>query len=387
MTLPRSVNRWAVPAFVMLYCVLGHLHRQYINYLGWDLDFTGSQMVITQKLHMMAFNLYDSQSDSRASKKCKNYSLQSLPNILEFLGYTFCFTSVLSGPSFEFTTYKAACEGTHIYGKDGKPLGAIPSNLWPTVRPLLVSLLNLVIFVVVGGAFPLLDTTDPQKNVPVVLTEQFLANPWPYRYMYQWMGLIAVRQKYYFAWMNAEGAHNIWYAGFDGFDEQGKAKGWETASNMDMIAFETAPNIQTLSKEWNKKTSLWLTKYVYIRTNGSLIAVYGTSAFWHGFYPGYYMFFLSVPLLTFCERVARKKISPYFPKEKWTFPYGIASILTTSFFVEYMVIPFVMLGFDRSWAAYKSHYFMGHIIPTIFFFVVSMLPTPKPKDGETKKTK
>jgi lysophospholipid acyltransferase 1/2/lysophospholipid acyltransferase len=31
--------------------------RQYVNYLGWDLDFTGTQMVL-KKLHMIAFNLY-----------------------------------------------------------------------------------------------------------------------------------------------------------------------------------------------------------------------------------------------------------------------------------------------------------------------------------------
>lgn len=50
---PRSKVQIVVPAFVMIYMTLGHLHRQYINYLGWDLDFTGAQMVLTQKLYMM----------------------------------------------------------------------------------------------------------------------------------------------------------------------------------------------------------------------------------------------------------------------------------------------------------------------------------------------
>lgn len=43
--LPRNQVQLVVPAFVMIYMTLGHLHRQYINYLGWDLDFTGAQMV------------------------------------------------------------------------------------------------------------------------------------------------------------------------------------------------------------------------------------------------------------------------------------------------------------------------------------------------------
>lgn len=42
---PRSKVQVVVPGFVMVYMTLGHLHRQYINYLGWDMDFTSMQMV------------------------------------------------------------------------------------------------------------------------------------------------------------------------------------------------------------------------------------------------------------------------------------------------------------------------------------------------------
>ena len=287
MVLPRKMCTTVVPVFVMAYCVLGHLHRQYINYLGWDLDFTGAQMVLTQKLYMLAYNLYDGEciakgKDNRAAKKCASFALKELPGFIEFLGYTFCFASVLSGPAFEYTTYSNVCDGSLMYDKDGKPRGKIPSNVWPTLRPFLVSLLNLAIFVVIGSNFPLLDTEDAKANLPIILQADFLKKPWVYRYAYMWIGLFCHRQKYYFAWKNAEGANNVWYAGFEGFDEQGNAKGWENSVNVDIWGFETAPNLQTLTKEWNKKTSLWLTKYVYMRTNGSLLAVYAMSAFWHG---------------------------------------------------------------------------------------------------------
>eukprot|EP00542_Grammatophora_oceanica_P011053 CAMPEP_0194026006 /NCGR_PEP_ID=MMETSP0009_2-20130614/321_1 /TAXON_ID=210454 /ORGANISM="Grammatophora oceanica, Strain CCMP 410" /LENGTH=500 /DNA_ID=CAMNT_0038664459 /DNA_START=73 /DNA_END=1575 /DNA_ORIENTATION=- len=387
LVLPRKVNRILVPVFLMSYCVLGHLHRQYINYLGWDLDFTGAQMVITQKLYMMAYNLYDGQvlaqgKEERASKKCKQFALEKVPDLLSFLGYTFCFSTVLAGPAYEFSTYQQACDGSLMLDSNGKPKGTPPSNFWPTLKPFLTSLLNMGVFVFVSTNFPLLDTIDPKNNTPVVLTEEFLANPWIYRYMYTWVGLIGIRQKYYFAWKNAEGSNNIWYAGFEGFDEKGNAKGFENANNMDIIAFETAPDTQTLTRQWNKKTSLWLTRYVYIRTGGSLIAVYSMSAFWHGFYPGYYMFFLSVPLMTFCDRIAKKRLSPYFPKGKWSFPYGIASIIATSFVVEYMITPFVFLAADRSWAVYKSNYFFGHILCVVFYiFVSTFVPKPKKKEA------
>lgn len=224
--------------------------------------------------------------EDRAAKKCEKYALKDVPDIIEYLGYTFCFANILAGPAFEFSTYRDACNGSLLYTSDGKPRGNIPSVVWPTLIPFLKSLVCMGIFVVGGGMFPLLDPADPQKNPPILVQEEFLKNSWLYRYGYMWVALAAIRQKYYFAWSNAEGANNIWYAGFEGFDDKGEPKGWENSNNVDIIGFETAPNLSTLSKDWNKKTSAWLTKYVYIRTGGNLMAVYGLSAFWHGFYPG-----------------------------------------------------------------------------------------------------
>jgi hypothetical protein len=381
LVLPRKTNTIAVPAFAMMYLVLGHLHRQYTNYLGYDLDFTGSQMVLTQKLYMMAYNLYDGEclatnKDSRAAKKCQAFAVTKLPSLMEFLGYTFCFSSVLAGPATEYAIYERTISGSLLYTADGKPRGVIPSNFWPSLQPILVSLIAMGVYVGLGAYFPILDPSNPQHATPVVLTETFLQQAWWYRYAYLWMGLVVVRQKYYFAWKSAEGANNIWYAGFEGFDETGKVIGWDNSCNSNILDFETAPNLQTLSKEWNKKTSLWLTRYVYIRTGGSLAAVYSMSAFWHGFYPGYYLFFLSVPLLTVCERMARKKISPYFSSARWGW-YGIVGMLTTSFFVEYMVAPFPLLAFEWSWNTWKSHYFFGHVGCVIGYAVLTLLPTPK----------
>jgi len=380
---PRKLNTTLVPGFALFYLVFGHLHRQYINYLGWDLDFTGAQMVLTQKLHMIAFNLYDGQvlasgKENRAAKKCSQFALPKLPSLIEYLGYTCCFSNVLSGPVSEFSIYQQSCDGSLLYDKMGKPRGKIPSNVWPSLAPLLSSLACLMIFVGLGAHFPLLDPTDPQNNNPIVITPEFLENPWPYRFFYLWMGLLVVRQKYYFAWKNSEGANNVWYAGFEGFDEKGKAKGWDNSKNVGIFNFEFATSIQTLSKEWNKRTSLWLTRYVYIRTNGSLLAVYSMSAFWHGFYPGYYLFFLSVPLMTFTERLAKKKLTPLFGPSNIF--YNAACWVATSFCAEYMVSAFVMLALEWSWKNWKGNYFFGHAVCIIGYSLLSQLKTPKKKE-------
>ena len=336
------------------------------------------------KLYSLAYNLYDGEQlakgkESRAAKKCSDVAITEIPSFLDYLGYTFNFSTILAGPAFEYKIYKNACDGTNLYDKDGKPLGKIPSSFLPTMKPFIASVICLGLFVVGNGMFPLLDPTDPQYGTPVVVTAEFMQKPWVQRYAYSWVSLFFIRMKYYFAWKNAEGACNVYYCGFEGFDEKGEVKGWGLSRNVDIIDFETGPNLKTVSAAWNKKTANWLGRYVYMRTGGSLIATYGMSAFWHGFYPGYYMFFLSVPLVTVCERLGRKKISPHFSKKKWS-PYGIVCILSTSFIVEYMIQPFQLLAYGWSLDNWKGHYFFGHILCVIFYLVVSRFPTPKKKE-------
>jgi len=384
--LPAKTAKTVVPIFMMAYMSAGHLHRQYINYLGWDMDFTGPQMVLTMKLYSLAYNLYDGElirkgKEDRAAKKCAPVAVSSLPGIIEYLGYTFCFATVLAGPAYEYKFYADACDGSLLYDQSGKPKGKIPSQVWPTLRPLLGSLLCLGIFVVGSGMYPLLDPSDPQNADPVIINEEMLAKPMYARYAYSWLALFFIRFKYYFAWMNAEGANNVWYAGFDGFDDKGDAKGWEVSNNIDVIKFETAPNLKTLTGAWNKKTANWLAKYVYMRTGGSLMATYGMSAFWHGFYPGYYLFFMSVPLVAFCERLGKKKISARFDDGKKWGPYSMLCRVTTSVVVQYVIQPFQLLAFDWAVTNWTNYYFIGHIACVVFYLVVSQMPTPKKKDA------
>ena len=48
-----------VPVFVMAYLALAHFQHQFFatNYMGMDIHFTCSQMILTQKLYMLAYNL------------------------------------------------------------------------------------------------------------------------------------------------------------------------------------------------------------------------------------------------------------------------------------------------------------------------------------------
>ena len=52
---------------------------------------------------------------------------------------------------------------------------------------------------------------------------------------------------------------------------------------------------------------------------------------------------------------------------------------------QYFIQPFQMLSWEWSIAAWKGHYFFGHIVAVIFFVICTMLPTPKTGDKKKKK--
>ncbi|GMI10421.1 hypothetical protein TrRE_jg8056 [Triparma retinervis] len=384
---PAKVNRYLVPLFAISYCIAGHVHRQYTNYMGWDLDFTGAQMVVTIKLYSMAWNLYDGALIKkggdlpRATQKCSKFAIDGCPDVLEFLGYIFCFSNVLAGPAFEFKVYQNAANGSLLYNPDGTAKGKIPSRVKHVLVPLFASVSTLAFFMVVGSKLPVMDPDDPQKNLPIPLIQYRSGEHILNRWIYFFVAAGCNRFKYYFAWKNAEGACNVWFAGFEGFDDKGEAiEEWGASENVDIWLCETASNVQMGTKFWNKKTALWLNRYIYTRTSGSLLITYFMSAFWHGFYPGYYLFFMSLPMLTACERIGRKKISPRLSTGGRFSPYGCLTIIVTHTFLAYCSAPFMLLSWEWSIEIWSSFNYAGHIGMAAFYITCSLLPSvPKPK--------
>jgi len=60
--LPASVSHKVVFAFAFSYLSASHIYRIVTDYMGWTLDFTGSQMVVTLKLISTAFNVHDANT-------------------------------------------------------------------------------------------------------------------------------------------------------------------------------------------------------------------------------------------------------------------------------------------------------------------------------------
>ncbi|CAM9733108.1 unnamed protein product [Phaeothamnion confervicola] len=388
--LPNKIMPYAVFAFVMTYICAAHLYRMYVDYMGWSLDFTGPQMVLTIKLSSFAFNVYDGRCWDKISKpmgekrkdkvnesRCR-YALREVPSALAYYGHMYCFTSILAGPAFEFTEYIGAVTGGN-YKRGGNKSGAMPPNALAALRRLFVGVLCLGLHLAGTPSYPLSGIPSPEV----------LSKPWLPRYAWMWLALLFVRVRYYFAWQVADGGAVLAGFGFEGYDEKGRPK-WDGVSNMDIWAFETSQNVAVNARAWNKRTQGWLERYVYNRTGNSLTATYFMSAFWHGFYPGYYLFFMSLPLATSAGRVARKKIRPYFMAADCITPgpykklYDAVTLVCVCVLVNYMVIPFQLLAWDTSMRVWGSYYFAGHVGVVLVYLVCMAIPMRRVCGGNGK---
>ena len=402
---PRKLCPLIVFVWVMGYMTGAHVYRMYVSYLSGVFDFTGTQMVLTMKLTSFAYNLYDGTADRKNvfpaaphedKKKAKVYgdrskfAVEGLPGPLEFFGYVYCFTCLLAGPAFEYNDYVRAIDGTAFVrpaaankDKDNQHPSRTqePSSVMPALSRLAVGVVCLAGHLVMGSKFPISNLYTP------AWVAQHANHAVRFGFLYA--ALFAERLKYYFAWKVAEGASVLAGFGFQGFDKDGREVGWRGVENIEILGFETATNVQTLSRVWNKRTQGWLERYTYHRSGRSLVLTYFISAFWHGLYPGFFVFFMSIPLMTNIERLIKAKINPLvvpgfdgynlatYPTGVVATVYWVVSWALTTVGMSYIVQTFPMSSWERCATALGSYHYVPYGVFVAAYVVLELLPSPK----------
>lgn len=321
---PRKHLPMVVFVWVMGYMVAAHIFQMVVTkdiaYESKPFDFTGTQMVLTMKLTSFAYNLYDGTYDKervakiydKGTEEDKKYSsrrefmVTSLPNPLEFFGYIYCFTCILAGPAFEYRNYIKAIDGTAFENKwKHRTPSSIPTALFCLLQGVGCLVLHMLLTGMLG------DLGIPKFLLTNCYNDTFIkSHDMLYKFIYLYFALFASRMKFYFAWKVAEGSCVMGGFGFQGFTEKG-AIGWSGVQNVDMLGFEMSTNVQELSRAWNKRTQGWLERYTYLRSpkKSAIYITYLVSSVWHGLYPGFFIFFLTVP---FCQFTIQSGFREYF---------------------------------------------------------------------------
>ncbi|KAK0621305.1 MBOAT, membrane-bound O-acyltransferase family-domain-containing protein [Bombardia bombarda] len=365
---------WVGFVFLMGHMSINHIARQRANDPS-AVDITGAQMVMVMKLTAFCWNVADGVLPvEELSDLQKDRRLPELPGLLDYAGYVFFFPSLLTGPAFDFAEYRRWLDTTMFevpatVDPSKKPptrrKRKIPRSGTPAMLNLATGLLYILLFIKLIGWYS-----------PSVLTEpEFLNYGIFHRLFVLHMVGLTARLKYYGVWTMTEGSCILAGLGYNGVDPVTGKVSWDRLQNINPLGVEGAQNTRAYLGNWNINTNKWLRNYVYLRVTPrgkkpgfrASLATFTTSAFWHGFYPGYYLAFVLASFIQTVAKNFRRYLRPFFldPKTQAPLPtkkyYDFFSFIVTQLTFSFAAAPFLVLSFSGSIQAWSRVYFYAII--------------------------
>lgn len=311
---------WAGFVFLMSHLSVNHLARQAANSPS-SVDITGAQMVLVMKLGAFCWNVADGTLPAdQLSDFQKDRMLRQLPGLLDYAGYVFFFPALMAGPAMDFAEYRRWLDTTMF---------EVPSNVDPAKKPptrkkrkiprsgtpaawkAASGLFWILLFLNFSGWY----------NFDTLVGPTYMNYGFLRRVFMMHMFSFTARMKYYGVWSLTEGACILAGLGYNGVDPVTGKVAWNRLQNINPWGVESAQNTRAYLENWNMKTNMWLRNYIYLRVTPrgkkpgfrASMATFVTSAFWHGFYPGYYLTFV---LASFVQTEAKRKF--YLPSSQKT---------------------------------------------------------------------
>lgn len=295
---------WIGFVFLMGHMSMNHIIRQNVNDPG-SVDITGAQMVLVMKLTAFCWNIQDGRlPEADLTDFQKEHAIRTMPSLLDYAGYVFFFPALMAGPAFDYCDYSDYITTTMFTLPPGtdpskapptRKKRKIPRSGFPAAMKGVFGTLWIVAFLQLSAYYPASFYLGSEY-----MNYGFLRRVWQL-YMF---GLVT-RMKYYGVWSLSEGACILCGIGYNGIDAKtGRAK-WDRLTNIMPWEIETAQNARAYLGFWNINTNNWLRNYIYLRVTPkgkkpgfrATLATFVTSAFWHGFYPGYYLTFVLAALV------------------------------------------------------------------------------------------
>ncbi|GAM40820.1 membrane bound O-acyltransferase [Talaromyces pinophilus] len=367
-----SLMPWIGFTFLMGHMSISHIYRQIADDPS-VVDITGPQMVLVMKLSAFCWNVHDGRLPDKDLTDAQKYAaIRKFPSILDYAGYVLFFPSLFAGPAFDYVDYRRWIDTTLFeVPPDTDPSKVpptrkkrkIPRSGRPALKKMIMGIIWILAFVQLAPSYPF----------SFYFSDEYETYSLPRRIWQLYMLGLVTRLKYYGSWYLTEGACILSGLGYNGFDAKTGKVFWDRLENVNPWGLETAQNTRGYLENWNKNTNHWLRNYVYLRVTPkgkkpgfrATLATFTTSAFWHGFYPGYYMAFI---LASFVQTVAknfRRHVRPFFLSPDGSKPtalkpyYDVVSWFVTQLIMSFTVAPFVLLSFKGTIAVWGHVYFYG----------------------------
>ena len=302
---------WIGFVFLMIHLSVNQIGRKVLNDPG-AIDITGAQMVLVMKLSAFCWNVHDGRlSKKDLSEHQKEHALRRLPSLLNYAAFVLFFPSLMAGPAFDYVDYQRWIETSMFELPPGTdPLKApttrkkrkIPRSSTPAAIKAAIGLAWIFAFLKFSGWY----------YPGIVLGHTYLSYGILRRIWILHMVGVTVRMKYYGVWSLTEGACILSGIGYKGVNPKTGRADWDRLCNVKPLEIELAQNTRAYLGFWNINTNNWLRNYMYLRVTPrgkkpgfrASMATFVTSAFWHGFEPGYYMTFV---LASFLQTIAKSR--------------------------------------------------------------------------------
>lgn len=395
--LPAHLASKITFVFAFSYLSLCHMHRMATDYLGWSIDFTALQMLTTLKVISVSFNVHDGRkSDRDLIPIWKKNSIDHVPDPLAYLGYLLFYPCVLTGPVYELQDYLHWTE---------TPSTKLPSSIKTIWKNVGFSVLCMSLYVFLGPIYNRSKLLEPYISEISLLHNMINI---------VFIGLV-MRQKYYIVWYLAEAACVTAGFGKETTNTSGKNGDdddrWSQIEHADFITVEFATNMRGVMTGWNKAVSRWLRYYVYTRigpveshvkssgNNSSsssstkvkrpglknTLVTFTISAFWHGFYPGYYIMWAMLAVAQNTATSMHRKTRPMIINDEQpsknsstvVFLYQIGGWVLTTLCISYYTTSFHLLSIHESVTWFNRVYWIGHIVTFALFIGLRMMRVPR----------
>ncbi|KAI8083331.1 membrane bound O-acyl transferase [Gilbertella persicaria] len=351
---PTTTMAWTNFVLVMASMSLCHIHRQMKGIEGdTELDYSGALMILTIKLSSFGFNVLDNYSTNQK---------RASPHIVQFYGWALFFAGFLAGPTCEYMDYVQFVEANK----------APKDSLKPALKRLCKSFLFIAALIYLA----------PTYNYFNALKPSFAHLSFWKKIFFIQLSAFLTRCKYYCVWFLSEGACILSGFGFNGYDSQGQPR-WDRLNNVNVLSCEFAQSYKQLSENWNMGANRWLKQYVYLRlkpgSTSTTLITYIVSSVWHGFHPGFYLFFMTASVLQLVARQVRRTVRPLFltaqgePVPCWKSAYDVSTWLVSMGLLNMMVPCFDLLYVSRILHVWHQVYYCHFIVIGVGILVFQLI--------------
>ncbi|KAG9390002.1 Membrane bound O-acyl transferase MBOAT [Carpediemonas membranifera] len=398
--LSPSFMSWLIFLLTFGYQSWEQARRIYHPHSMENVHFTSMPMILALRLSSLAFDVArgSEMTAEELSEKPKPIGpfgrlktpLARCPELLQYLGYSMFYGSVIVGPFFTFTEYSEVTSGRATEGmaKPDRRRLRIESIVWGVIY--LGWSCVLMSFWVLFSFFP------PDPMLPYHAQHAtYLATPLLWRIVrYHIIPIELIKAKYYAVWGLAHGASTMSGLTYSG-RRHTMARVWSKfefrqGANYTWLITQFPPNLALMTTHWNAGIGFFLASYVYsgVRRNELIsrrlgknvklvatIATFVTSAIWHGWEPGYYLFFLAAGFFTSLARRISGILRPFFvSRGRLAYVYHVFTTLSTMGFMYLEMPVFYFLSWERCMGYFQAVHYLPFVILGGGFALSAVIP-------------